>query len=139
MPHVVPPLARAALLQLPMRLVLTALVLLSTACAARGRDGEQPAEREPVVIVVNNDLLPSSAVSVWIVPESSGQVLLGSVGPGQREVMEYRPRTNVFTYRLRARLTGGRDVVSNPFSLQGAARVQWDLQSNLAVVVEDRY
>lgn len=112
------------------------LALLLAACATGG--GRSGAAREPVIIVVNNDLLPSSAVSVWMVPESSGPVLIGSVGPGQVDELSYRPRTNVFNYRLRARLTGNREIISNTFSLAGAARVRWDLQANLAVVAEDR-
>lgn len=119
-------------------LLLMPLLLTSLSCASRGELEDRDTESGTVIVVVDNDLQPSSAVSVWLLPESTRQVLLGSVGPGQRVELEYRLGQPVNNYRLRARPIGGDDIVSNSFSLYGGARVHWGLRSNVAVVVDGR-
>jgi hypothetical protein len=117
-------------------------ILLAAACASsrNGTDlAADEAEAAPggdVTVVVDNDLLPTSSVSVWMVLESGRQVLLGSVGPGHRDELEYSFPAGVATFRLRARPIGGREIISNGFSLYDGARVHWALRANVAVVVD---
>lgn len=117
-------------------------MLLAAACASvrNGTDlAADEVEAEPggdITVIVDNDLLPTSSVSVWMVLESGRQVLLGSVGPGHRDAIEYSFPAGVATFRLRARPIGGREIVSNGFSLYDGARVHWALRANVAVVVD---
>src|SRR5690606_5895734 len=117
------------------------VMLLASACASTpdGRDtSDEAGEARPAqaTIMVDNDLLPSSSVSVWILWESGRQVLLGSVGPGQRRDLRYEFPSGVVNFRLRARPIGGEDIVSNDFALYNNARVHWALRANVAVVVD---
>ena len=117
-------------------------MLLASACASTpdGRDTseDEAGESQPAhaTITVDNDLLPSSSVSVWVLRESGRQVLLGSVGPVQRRDLRYEVPSGVVNFRLRARPIGGEDIVSNSFALYNNARVHWALRANVAVVVD---
>jgi len=117
--------------------VLLLFQLSFAGCASRaGSAGEEQEGTSEVTVVVNNDLMPSSAVSIWIIPQSSRQILIGSVGPGQRAELEFRPQRSVIGYRLRARASGGKEVISNNFSVYDGARVHWELRTNVAIVVD---
>lgn len=128
------------------RLLALALFMVLGACASTSGGGQDTSETgegaEPengqATVVVDNDLLPSSSVSVWLVWESGRQVLVGAVGPGQRRELEYAFPRGVANFRFRARPTGGDEIVSNTFSLYPRARVHWALRANVAVVVEGR-
>lgn len=123
-------------------LALFCATVLIPACASRvASDGEPEGEGgggdANVTIVVNNNLSPPTDASVWIVPQGTRQTLLGSVAPGQRTSLRYVHRRGITHYRLRARPTGGREIVSNQFSLQPGDEVRWELSANVAIVVGD--
>ncbi len=110
---------------------LLALGLVGCATSAR-RTAES--EAQAIVIEVDNNLVPAMALTVWAVPDGGTQTMIGNVGPAERKALRYVPTSRALTYRLRARLTGGRDLLSNPISMVDAQRVTWNVQSNLATV-----
>jgi hypothetical protein len=118
-------------------LVLVALVLLAlvTGCATGG--GMEGGAGE-VLVQVENNLTPSTSLTVWAVRLPSGsRQLLGTVAPRRTALLRFDPASGG-QYRLVARPTAGNEIVSNPVNLTGAAQLRWDLRANLASVTEQR-
>ena len=125
----------------PMAAALLALLLaLLPACATTGGaevgaggsvDVESEGRAGAARVVVNNNLVVSSSLSVSIVPDVGVRRLLGNVPPGRTVTLNYDGATTG-RYRLVGRSTGGRDLVSDPFSFPGGGgQVTWDIQSNI--------
>jgi len=106
------------------------LILLAGACAPNGIDTDVDPEAE-AAIQVNNDLTPSTVVTVWIIPDVGSRQMLGTVTPGDRETLRFDAGTATREYRLRARTTAGAEIISTPFSLAAGRAVQWNLNSNM--------
>jgi predicted small secreted protein len=115
-------------------LVWAAAVLLSTTVAACASTSEGSGLNE-IGVEVRNDLVPSSALTIYVVPEMGGRRLLGNVSPSQTKTLSFR-EVSVGQYRLMARTTGGREIVSNPIVLGGARTLRWNLSSNILTIVE---
>lgn len=88
-------------------------------------------------VEVQNDLVPSSALTIYVVPETGSRRLLGSVSPSETKTLSFQ-ELSVGQYRLMARTTGGREIVSNPIVLADARTIRWSLSSNILMVVETR-
>lgn len=113
---------------------VAALALALSACASGS--GASTDDASAIDVVVDNNLVPSTQVTVWAIPETGTQIRLGNVAPGQQGTLRYTPRTNALSYRLRAQTTAGRDIFSNPINLVGANQVSWNLQTNIAIVAD---
>ncbi len=120
---------------LPVRRAIAAvpaliLILLVGACAPNGVDTDVDPEAE-AAIQVNNDLIPSTVVTVWIIPDVGSRQMLGTVSPGDSETLRFDAGATTREYRLRARTTAGAEIVSTPFSLAAGQAVEWNLNSNM--------
>lgn len=108
--------------------MLAAVISLGVIGCAAGAGGNE-AMGEPgdgIAIVVNNDRIPPSSATVYIVPDTGGRQRLGIVNGGARQTFSYRPASLSGEYRLVAEMVGASDVSSNPFNfLGGATRVEW--------------
>jgi hypothetical protein len=113
-------------------LTLTACALFS-ACAssAEGR-------RTAVVIDVVNDMIPGSTITVYLVPQTGIERMLGTVIPGSRQELRYQGLPPVGEHRLMARTTGGARIVSNTIIMDGVSGLEWSLASNLVRVTSTR-
>lgn len=111
-----------------------AFALAGAACATTAQ--EDTTTGEPAAgqygVQVENDLIPPTSLTVWLVPETGARVLLGTVQPSETTTftLEQAPAAAV-EYRLLARTTDGTEVTSNPFTMSEPHTVTWNTQSNL--------
>jgi hypothetical protein len=110
-----------------------ALALVGGGCAT----GSGTVGADAVGVEVRNDLIPSSAITVYVIPESGARRLVGNVSPGQTKRLTFDD-FSVGQYRMMARTTGGAEIVSNPIGLDGVKTIRWSLSSNLLAVTETR-
>ena len=114
------------------RIAAVAALAIVVACAT-GREATEGA-LEPVQIVVENDLDVPSSVSVSIFTEGGMEVNLGSVEPGEERTFTYDRATMVGKdHRLVATTTGGAEIVSRDFHLQGGETLRWSLDENTLI------
>ncbi|MGH7506233.1 MAG: hypothetical protein ACRELX_11305 [Longimicrobiales bacterium] len=119
-----------------MRRAACALALTMTPLVSACATGAQ-GSGEGVQVEVNNDLIPSSALTVYVLPEIGARRLIGNVNPSETTTLQFE-EVAVGQYRLMARTTGGNEIVSNPISLANVAAITWDLSSNILTVKEER-
>jgi hypothetical protein len=113
-----------------------AAALLSVTAAACASTSEGSAQNQ-IGVEVRNDLIPASALTVYLVPETGSRRLLGNVSPAETKTLSFQ-ELSVGQYRLMARTTGGQEIVSNPIVLADAKTLRWTLTSNILTVVEER-
>ena len=126
--------------------ILPALALalsLTSACGASASGGGSvgrgdgsdpgPSSRE-VGIVVENNLMPSTAVTVYAVATQGSRRLLGTVPPGTTRRLRFQASTLLERYRFVASLGLNRDIASNPLPLSGGETVRWQLNTNSAFI-----
>ncbi|HSJ08870.1 MAG TPA: hypothetical protein VK928_03130 [Longimicrobiales bacterium] len=92
---------------------------------------------DTVEVMVNNDLLPSTAVTVWMVPESGARRQLGTVAPMTTKTFAFSPTGATGQYRLVAEHVGGGSTQSGSVILTGLSGIHWNL-TNPAVHVTRR-
>jgi predicted small secreted protein len=119
-----------------MALAWAAAVLLSTTIAACASTSAGTGSNQ-IGVEVRNDLVPSSALTIYVVPETGARRLLGSVSPSETKMLSFQ-EVSVGQYRLMARTTGGQEIVSNPIILADARTLRWNLSSNILTVIEER-
>ena len=106
----------------PVALLILALLV---GCATGG--GPKGGGEGEVLVRVENNLTPSTSLTVWAVRLPSGnRQLLGTVPPRRTVTLDFDPPSGG-QYRLVARPTTGSEIVSNPVNLTGAAQLRWDL------------
>lgn len=117
----------------PIRLALALALLLAAAGCGAGR--KRPGTEAPpeVQIVVENNLPLPTSLTVYVLPENGGRILLGTLPAGTTGSFRYRPRNLGFLHRLVARDAGGNDRASDLFRFSGRSRVVWDVRGNLLV------
>ena len=122
----------------PIRTLLALVLALAVAACSTTSGGQSGArgERPGVSIQVENDNTPSSDLTVYMVSSGGSRQIIGTVPPNRTVTLRYDGPIVGGQFRLLARPNGGRDIVSNPFSLGGVTRVRWSLQSNIAVPVD---
>ncbi len=125
---------RPSLFQSAHAAILLGVALVGCASGPRRNPDTDP---RAIAIEVDNNLIPASALTVWAVPDGGTQMLVGNVGPSERKTLRYLPTTRALNFRLRARMTGGQDRLSNPITMIEGARVTWNVQSNLATVTSE--
>lgn len=114
----------------PIAAWMTLLLLTLAACApARTAAGETGA----LQVIVENNLLPSSSVTVWLVPEAGARQLLGTVSPQATQTFRFDPRPAT-QYRFRAQPATGVEVVSRPFSPVPEGSLRWEMNANQVIV-----
>lgn len=124
------------------RLIRTSLAVVIAltfgACASGGGgatgEADDPAG-EGVSVQVNNDYVPSSQVTVWMVPESGSRRRLGTIPPNGRQTFNYSPNILDMDHHLLAEVSGGQNSQTTPFTLVGVSAVRWDISSRNATVI----
>lgn len=105
---------------------LTIPLLAGCASAGNGEGGGATAAVE-----VRNDLIPPTALTIYVVPETGGvRRLLGNVGPSQTRVLTINDPVPG-QHRLMARTTLGQEIFSNRINIDIADTLRWDLSSNI--------
>jgi hypothetical protein len=99
------------------------------ACASAG--GGDP-DLEMTISVVN-DRIPSSNISIYIVPDRGIRRLLGNVGAGDTATFSFSATGT--QYRLLARTTGGDELLSPLFSAIPPETLRWTLRSNIVAPI----
>ena len=113
--------------------VLTFVVLSAATCASSGSSGgvaESPqGGANTVTIRVTNDMIPPTPITVWIIPETGSRRRLGTIEPNQQATFSFSPGIRSMEHRLVAERTGGSDVTTTPFTLDGVLAVRWTTSS----------
>jgi hypothetical protein len=117
-------------------LLALALALLPACATAGGGTTDEPTADAPARVVVNNNLVVPTSLTISIVPETGVRRLLGNVPPGGRATLPYNDPGIAGRFRLLARSTAGRDLLSDPFTFNGRGTITWDLQSNIIRVTD---
>lgn len=125
-----------------LRLARIAFVLLASfgasACAAgggAGGDGAAAPSGDQVRIVIDNDMIPPSNITVYMVPESGGRRRLGTVPGSQRVNFNYSPTARSLNFTLVAEVVGENDRRSETFNLVNVTGIEWALsRSNVRLV-----
>lgn len=103
----------------------------ASACASGGTgsggDTEAPTSGDQVRIMVDNDMIPASNITVYIVPESGGRRRLGTIAGSQRSTFRYQPVTRTLQYTLLAEVVGENDRRSETFNLVNVSGIEWAL------------
>lgn len=115
-----------------------ALLLLAAACATTsGGDTGAEGGANAINVVVENTGTPAADITVYVLTQTGGRQLLGSVPPGQTATLRYTGSTLGGQYRLMARPTGGREIISNTFSFGApGSSIRWNIYSNVAVPID---
>lgn len=109
-----------------------AIVGLVAGCASAG-SGRTEGPTVPVEVVVNNNLLLPTDITVYAVTESGHRTLLGSVPPQATRSFTFKPVSFSELYRLMATRALRRDVRSQVFSVVSdmTGRITWTMVPNI--------
>jgi len=123
-------------LSIPARLTAIAAAFVWAACASGGTEADVSAngaaEAEGAVTVeVENNLTPSTSVTVLVSDPTEVERVLGSVETGQTETFALDTSNLTAGYRLVAEASDGSTIESDPVDALGAAAVTWDLEQNV--------
>lgn len=112
---------------------LGALMLVASigACASTGEGAEGE-----TTLIVENDLIASSALTVYAVPEVGSRSLIGTVAAGETKTLRFTPFGAGTQYQFMAETTAGGDLVSHPISFSPGATLRWNIDANIVNVVE---
>lgn len=117
-----------------------AALLIAAACSSGGTLSNGPTVGTPepaadqVTVLVNNDLIPPTTLSVWAAPERGARQLLGNATPSSTVTLAFVPTVASSSYRLVARTTAGHDIQSNPVVLAAGDSAVWSVQANTVTV-----
>ena len=118
-----------------LRASLFAFVGLAAACASSGGGGGADTTMQPagntVTIRVTNDMIPPAAITVWIAPETGSRRRLGTIEPSRQGTFSFSPGIRSMDHRLVAETSGGSDVTTTPFTLEGVTAVRWTTSSTV--------
>ena len=113
-----------------MRIRSLTLAAVTAATLAGCASGGEPVPVEPgeKTIVVHNNEVGATSLTVYLVSELGNRQMLGSLQPGTTERFAVPNSAGMGQYRLIALSTGGRDVASRPFTLfNNASLIEWDI------------
>ncbi len=112
-----------------MRILAGAAVALTvTACASGGSHEEKP---KGIPVAVQNNLVPSTILTVNMVSEGGQKDLLGSIIPTGRKTFRFDPtKLPGSQVHLVGQTSAGKEITSQPFAITGASRVEWDVSKD---------
>ena len=113
-----------------LRCTLPAGVALAAALAACATLRETPAGRGDLVVHVENNIAPPTAVWVLLVAHNGAERELGGTPPTSTKLWRLREPIVAGRYRLVARRHDSATVVSRPFDLRPSEVVHWDISLN---------
>jgi hypothetical protein len=110
--------------------LISAIALSACASASTGRS-EGPTI--PVDLVVRNNLLASTDLTIYAVTWDGHRTLLGSVPPTETRTFTFKPVSFSERYRLLATRIRGRDVRSETFTVgtDMTGKITWTMIPNL--------
>jgi len=122
----------------PRALLALVLLLVAAACASgRGGNADTGGDAAGISVLVDNSGAPASDITVYVLSSTGSRQLIGSVPPGQTATLRYRGSTLGGQFRLLARPTGGREIISNTFSFgRPGSTIRWNVYSNVAVPID---
>lgn len=115
------------------RLAAAAVALTFVGCASGGTEADvgQSEMQGVVTVQVQNNLTPSTSVTVLVDDPTGEQRVLGSVSTGLTERFPLDTANLTAGYRLIAEATDGSTIRSEPVDILGSATVMWNLEENL--------
>lgn len=113
--------------------LLPVLLLLGLgACASTGAGG--PGGQGSTTLRVDNDLVPSTDLRIYLAAATGGRTMVGSVNPGQNATLRFDPVGGGGTYQFIAEIPLGQSIRSNPITFSPGDTIEWDLSANIATV-----
>jgi len=112
-----------------------AMVVALSACASK-KQPENVGMSPQVTLEVTNNFSPPVQVTVYIQSQSGGRRTLGTVSPSRTIQFPYSPTNASDRFTFIAQGTGGKQLMSNPFTLINVVTASWDMQSNLVRFTE---
>lgn len=118
------------------RLTVVAAAALWAACASGGTEADvgptgTSQVNGAVTVEVENNLTPSTSVTVLVDDPTEEQRVLGSVNTGITQTFALDTSNLTAGYRLIAEATDGSTIRSDPVDALGSATVTWDLEQNV--------
>jgi hypothetical protein len=116
-------------------MVILALLLALGACApARvapdgAAAGATAAVDRELVVRVENNLAPATALTVWLEPEAGTRRMLGTIDPRGDSSFPLDALVDG-RFRLFARTAAGAEIASDPFTPMIPGVVRWDVTAN---------
>ena len=111
----------------PLTLATAALATALGACAGAANPMQPP---DRILVRVHNNTVPSSSVTVYLLPVQGNRALLGTVDPGATETFRDEPEPASTRFRLMARTTEGGVRRSRSFDMTGLDGAEWSLSTN---------
>lgn len=107
-----------------------------TACASGGGAATDEAlPGEGVAVQVENNLIPPTSLTIWLVSTTGARELLGTVSPSETKTLAATEARFGGDYRLVAETTAGRELASREFFVgDDTTGVEWDLNANMISV-----
>jgi hypothetical protein len=102
------------------------------ACASAG-SGRTEGATVPVDVVVKNNLLLPTDLTIYAISSDGHRTLLGSVHPQDSATFSFKPVSFSEQYRLLAIRSGRRSIRSEPFSIvsTNTGRITWTMIPNI--------
>ena len=113
--------------------ILAIALLLASACTTTKTSSEMA--RQLVPVIVDNDLVNRSDVTVRMMASDGSSSLLGGASPGSTGEYTFSDRVFAGQYHLEAETGDGRTIRSRDFTLFPGAAVLWELNRNDLQVV----
>jgi len=110
-----------------MQSVLLALVPLALGSCLFGRGSH---DQPTVTVRVQNNLVPSSALTISLIPMTGSRQVVGTVDPSSSAELRFTPGSSGDPHRLLAEATNGTAIASRLFTLATAETVEWNVGTN---------
>ena len=114
-------------------LCVIAVSVLNPAACASATGGRTEGPTNPVDLVVNNNLLRPTDLTIYAVTWDGHRSLLGSVPPREIRTFSFKPVSFTEQYRLLATRITGRDIRSQVFSVGSdmTGQITWTMIPNI--------
>ena len=112
-------------------LVPVVLLLLAGCATGRGPTSDLASDPQAVEIVVRNNIMPPSLMTIRIISGAGTTRLLGSVPSGASRSFAFSQTLYERAYQMTAEPSIGNTILSQDFQLYEAARVVWSLNTNV--------
>ena len=116
-------------------LLVLVVALFFVGCATGASRSSASAEGG-IALEVRNNLIPPVSLSIYAVPEFGSRRLVGQVQPGATRVLRFDPSITAGQVRFAAEAGFNRTIQSNPVTVARGDSVRWDVNANIAVVMD---
>jgi hypothetical protein len=109
------------------RSMLLALLPLALGSCLFGRGSH---DQPTVTVRVQNNLVPTSALTISLIPTTGSRQVIGTVDPSSTAELRFTPGSTGDPHRLLAEAPNGTATASRLFTLAAAERVEWNVGTN---------